>query len=485
MLIVLSSSLFGISWAISSPPGSAADEIYHLGSIWCAWGEDDICLFDGEAQDNGRRNITLTSGFSKAGCFRSDIDKENKSAKCYLQNSQNQERFAWEMNSGNYPGLTYSVLRIFASNNIELSVMIMRFFNYSLFTFLCILALFTLSRENMYASYLAFLITIIPVSIFFMTSINPTSWSITGIGFYWVFLWNYFSKVKNSIINLNLISLIVCAILVIGSRSDSAAYLVVISVLVIFSLLIQNRIYNERKKILIVTIINIWAIIQFSYNSQFRAESKSINSDSGLNLFFQNLLELPNYYLGIFGGAGPAEWPFGLGWFDTPIPKIVPTIGIINVILVVLLFKRNWNIQQKIFLITLPFFMFLIPTIILQLRQSSATFFLQPRYLIPLVIVFLGSLVIESKALINVKLLTSLLIFNVAIANSISLFTNIKRYSLGLDSQLNFFQSYEWWWDIPLTPGVTWVVGSVSFPIFMLLLFSKILNQKIYSIKIR
>ena len=478
-IIFLCSSLFGLSWAISSPPGSASDEIYHLGSTWCAWGENEICQFNGEAMDNGRRDITLSSDFSKAGCFRSDLDKVNKSAACYLQDVSQEERFSWEMNSGNYPGLTYTVLRIFATSNIEASVIAMRFFNYSIFSLLLILAYTSLSSKIHFASILSFSVTLIPVSIFFLTSINPSSWTIIGIGFYWAFLWDFLEVEKIIERKKIVVGLILSSILSIGSRSDASIYILVINFLFVVSLFFERNTVKElAKKNILIMAISLWSLFQFIYNKQFEAESTGGEKVSGIELFFQNFAELPKYYLGIFGGRGPDVWPFGLGWFDTQIPITVPILGVASLLVVLLFVFNKMGLRQKIFVYVLPLFMILIPLSILQLRQSNATYFLQPRYLIPLLIVFIGALTVEIKS-INKQKITSFVLISLTLGNSISLFTNLKRYTVGLDSEVNFFSKIDWWWNFPITPGFTWVVGTVAFPIILYLALSRDTKSRI------
>ena len=481
IVIAVVSSLFGLSWAISSPPGSASDEIYHLGSVWCAWGENEICKFDGEPLANGRRNITLTPEFSKAGCFRSDIDKINKSAKCYLDNTFQNERFAWEMNSGNYPGLTYTILRFFATNNVDLSVIIMRLFNYSLLTFLIILAFFALSFKTFYSSMLAIFLTLVPVSIFFLASINPNSWTIIGLGFYWAFLWDLFDTANKNPNKLIYIGLFFSSIISIGSRSDASIYITIINFIMLFYLIVSKTLRNQVRNIILIFFINTWAIIQFMFNQQFEAESASVNNQSDLNLILQNFKTLPIYFYGIFGGQGPKEWPFGLGWFDTPLPKIVPIVVFGNLILTCLMLVRIEHLKQKFFAYTLPFFIIAIPLIILQLRGSLAIYFLQPRYLLPLLIVFIGILIINFDKFKYLNFLIYFNIFALSFANSISLHTNIKRYTIGLDSKNNFYELVEWWWDIPISPFFVWMVGTLFLPILMYLVLLKLQVKKIHA----
>jgi hypothetical protein len=473
-IIFLCSSLFGLSWAISSPPGSASDETYHLASTWCAWGENEICKFDGEALDNGRRNVTLTSDFSKVGCFRSDLDKVNKSAACYFQDKENENRTAWEMNSGNYPGLTYSVLRIFATNNVEESVILMRIFNYSIFTLLLILAYMSLSSKIYFASILSFFVTLIPVSIFFLTSINPSSWTIIGVGFYWAYLWNFLDDRKILEQKKIAVGLILCSILSIGSRSDASIYILLINALFLISLIFEKKMVRQlTKKIIVVLFISLFSFIQFTYNKQFEAESTGGESVPGVNLLFQNFTELPKYYLGIFGGRGPDVWPFGLGWFDTQIPVLVPALGVVTIIFVIMFTFNKMSIRQRVIVSALPIFMVLIPLLVLQLRQSNATYFLQPRYLIPMLVVFLGVLTIEIKSIKDRKIIIYFILLSLTIGNSISLFTNLKRYTVGLDSEVSFFSKIDWWWSIPFSPGLTWAVGTISFPILIYFALSR------------
>jgi hypothetical protein len=236
------------------------------------------------------------------------------------------------------------------------------------------------------------------------------------------------------------------------------------------------------KKIALIAIISLWSLIQFIYNKQFEAESTGGEEDSGVDLFFQNFTELPKYYLGIFGGRGPDVWPFGLGWFDTQIPITVPVLGVVSVFFVLIFVFNKMNVRQRIVVSTLPLFMILIPLSILQLRQSNATYFLQPRYLIPLLIVFLGVLTMEIKSIIDRKKIISFILVSLSLGNSISLFTNIKRYTVGLDSETSIFSKVDWWWNVPFTPGFTWVVGSLAFPILLYLTLSRD-NKSIIKIK--
>jgi hypothetical protein len=52
-----------------------------------------------------------------------------------------------------------------------------------------------------------------------------------------------------------------------------------------------------------------------------------------------------------------------------------------------------------------------------------------------------------------------------SVANSIALFTNIRRYVTGLDvTGWDLDTHAEWWWTgLPVSPMFVWIVGSLAF----------------------
>jgi hypothetical protein len=50
-------------------------------------------------------------------------------------------------------------------------------------------------------------------------------------------------------------------------------------------------------------------------------------------------------------------------------------------------------------------------------------------------------------------------------ANSIALYTNLRRYITGFDvEQLSLETGAEWWWTgLPIGPAALWVFGSLAF----------------------
>ena len=121
------------------------------------------------------------------------------------------------------------------------------------------------------------------------------------------------------------------------------------------------------------------------------------------------------------------------------------------------------------------------------LQQSGAlvgTYF-QPRYLLPLTTLFIGVLLLRAqfvRKLSNVQI--SLIFVLVSAANSLALYTNIKRYTHGLtSSEWNLDRAPTWWWDTGISPMLNWALGSVGFTIFAWFTLFVFFNRNTRAIK--
>jgi drug/metabolite transporter (DMT)-like permease len=111
--------------------------------------------------------------------------------------------------------------------------------------------------------------------------------------------------------------------------------------------------------------------------------------------------------------------------------------------------------------------LYVLPLYVLQRGLNYVGEQVQPRYLLPLIVVFAGiaflGLAAGEKQLSPVQLWVSL--FGIVIANSLALYVNTKRYVSGLDNGNGFSleTNVEWWWSIPIGPMAMWVIGSLGF----------------------
>ena len=219
----------GICWTFVSPISSAADDDYHLTSIWCADRPNAYCN-----QLNSERVLIpseLNAGlipekFTGLPPCYVEWPVYKNSAKC-LQNSSNifveTTRFSRDNNSFFY----YWILNKLVTSDVTSSVYLMRVFNLMvclLFFYWCKVVL-DFKFNNLLI--LTWTITIVPIGIFYLVSTNPSSWAITGIGTFWVILLNIFHRLKQKEqINEKMYLLLAgSAALALLARIDSIVYL--------------------------------------------------------------------------------------------------------------------------------------------------------------------------------------------------------------------------------------------------------------------
>ena len=96
----------------------------------------------------------------------------------------------------------------------------------------------------------------------------------------------------------------------------------------------------------------------------------------------------------------------------------------------------------------------------------------QPRYILPLLIVIAGVLLLafERKGVTFTRPQAWIIAVALIAAGSLALFTNLKRYVAGLSDEtlINLDANAQWWWAIPISPLAMWVVGSVSYALVVI-----------------
>lgn len=168
IFIAITSALIALfAWAISSPVGATPDEDYHLVSIWCGQGErNDLCLSGDKAGQVSAPTALVVS----ANCFA--FHPEN-SAACNLPQSSEFTTTSRSNADGGYPPIFYWTMSLFATSDIYLSILAMRFFNAFLFVAI-ITATMLLSPRNIRLPVLGgILITAIPLGVFLHSEREP------------------------------------------------------------------------------------------------------------------------------------------------------------------------------------------------------------------------------------------------------------------------------------------------------------------------
>jgi drug/metabolite transporter (DMT)-like permease len=107
-----------------------------------------------------------------------------------------------------------------------------------------------------------------------------------------------------------------------------------------------------------------------------------------------------------------------------------------------------------------------VPVTLLVLAGKDVGEDFQPRYLLPLIVVFIGSLFFTQRDQV-IRLSRAqvwLVVAALSGAQFIALHLNIRRYVTGIDAlNANLDAGREWWWALLITPNIVWIVGSLCF----------------------
>jgi hypothetical protein len=456
------------SWAFSSPIGSSPDDDFHLTSIWCANdARTDLC-----APGPTPAERVVPPAVLSAPCFAYD---ETKSGSCQFalldkptEPSVTTDRGSFQ---ANYPPVYYAFMNTFASDNLLVSALAMRLVNILLIIGITA-ALYTLLPHSRRSSLLwGWLITMVPLGLFLVASNNPSSWAIIGVGTSWLALVGYFetSGVRRWLLG-GLFALTVT--MAAGARADAAIYTILGSAVAIGLTVRRGRI--SWLLAILPAVFAVIALLFFFASRQSTVVTGGLGSDaaadiplSGFGLLAFNLLNVPELWAGVFGG-----WP--LGWLDTGLPAIVVFggLGVFVAVVFVGIGVMSW--RKEAAALALVLVLWLLPTYVLMAGGNAVGQNVQPRYLLPLIIMLAGVAVFtvgQSRVRLT-RVQTVLVGVTLAITQSVSLHINIRRYITGVDIQgANLNEVVEWWWrSFPFTPMALWAIGSLSFAALVLVL---------------
>ena len=461
--IFLAAVVFGV-WTVASPIGSAPDDDFHLPAIWCGVGErDGFCEPESKMDGRGLTPLPLSAA-PQCFAFRSDV-----SAACQS------DTFSWDDTSlvdsrtneiKRFPNGFYAFLNFFISSNLIFSILAMRMINSLLFIFLFVATFFSISSSLRPSLIISWLVTLIPLGIYTIASTNPSSWIIVGLGFFWINLLNMI-KVKQfgKDFIFSILLVFITALIALLSRSEASIYIpiaITATLIISYKALIPLNPFNLSKLLAIFSVFAASLILFARTPSSLGVSTGLPGGDPNRSLqavWFSNILEFPVLIYGSFGA-------WSLGWLDTPISKSV----FFSIFLVFsgILFGSFKNISKAKFaaLIFLMGSTAFITLRVLALGKNLVGENVQPRYLLPLLIVLIGVALIPDNS-IDFSLDTSQLFLVatlVSIAHSIALHNVMRRYITGTDVVgINLNSSAEWWWFDRMQPMMFWVIGSTAF----------------------
>lgn len=457
--IIIAASLamiaFG-SWSVASPIGASPDDDYHMASIWCGLGERDGLCEAGTADDE---RLVPARAFQSSACFAFD---PAQSADCDFP----ADDVLLPTGRGNfvdngYPPLFYGFMSVFASPDVATSTIVMRLANSAIFVGLIVGIGLLLPLERRRTLVVATTATIVPLGMFIIPSVNPSSWAVVSAATLWIALVGFFEATEpRREVALGTLAM-VAAIIGAGARADSAVYN---GVAVVAALIIAGkRSRTTLIKLSVPFVIGCFSLYSFATSGQSDAEVAPVSSaltwQTIVDLMSYNVPRLPELWAGVFG-----TW--SLGWFDTPMPggvwvlTIAVFAGAAFAGLAVMTRRKTWAIAFVLFCLIA------IPLAILTRSEIRIGEYVQPRYFLPLIIILTGVIIIGSlhQRYAFTPTQTGVAIALLAIANAIALSFNIRRYVTGTDViSPNLNSRVEWWWDGPVSPMAVWGIGLVAF----------------------
>lgn len=438
-------------WSISSPPGSSPDEDFHLVSAWCAWGTREGLCTPGSTPDS---RIVPSAIVHAPGCF---AFSSKEAGDCPKYPGQFEETIKGNFASY-YPNGSYLVAGLFAGPSIDQSVVMIRLFNSALYAVGLTALLFLAAPQRRSNYMLGSLITLVPLGMFTVASVNPSSWAITSATLVWASAVE-FARAEDRRRRIGLATLCALAFAIgLSARADAAAYAglaIVLAWLATAKMSRRTMIYGGIAAVALA-VGAFWAVSLGSGAAFFNIPpARPEDIPSG---WWQRLQDLPGFYFDTFSR--------GLGWLDTYMRSGTWALAGVGYFTAIFWGLRRVRWRKAVSLSLLLVLGAAVPLFITTARHTLLTETLQQRYFLPLMIMMAmialaednpdGPELHRAQAWVVVLALT--------IANANALHTNLRRYITGLDGKwFNLNINMQWWWYWAPPPMVVFGVGSAAF----------------------
>lgn len=435
------------AWSISSPIGSSPDEDFHLISSWCALGErDGLCT-----AGSNPTSRTVPAQLVEVSCYQLDREASGLCDSPDGVTETSRGNFAAQY----YPNGYYTVMGLLSGRNIERSVIGMRLLNAAIYS-IGLGALLGFTHASRRRSYmLGSLVSLVPLGLFTIASVNPSSWAITSATLLWA------ASVETGMADsvrqrVALIGVVAGGVLLaIASRADAVLYALVALALAAATYL------RTRKQVAVTALVSVaigalalWWLT--SLGSFTQALDSSSTAHSGSWNWFLSLQGLPGLYTGVFGTSY-------LGWLDTPMEPItwVFAAGAYAMVFFWGLFRPS--AKKTVSLATILMFGAAIPMVLQYLHPNAL---IQSRYLLPIVVI--TAMIATSDAAPTTHALgraqSLVLMIMLATSHANALHSNMRRYLTGTDNMgFDLNTAVEWWWPWAPQPMTVFAFGAIAF----------------------
>ncbi len=454
--------VLGLCWTLASPIGASPDDDFHLSSIWCsATAPAELCRPGPAPSKDGVRSVRVAAQLGpKAACFAFHPEQSAACQGDIREGSTARSR----ANDGLYPGGYYALMGLFAGSHPIESALLMRMVAWVLGLGV-IVAAAAVARGSVRRSYvIAVIATSVPLGVFLLASNNPSGAAVAGVAAFWCasLTWLEDPSPRRRVVALVVAGF--AAALALGARADAGIYLATVAGAGV--LLTRGWQQERRGRAALLTGIALAAVLlTLSMGQTSGATAEELVSGGHRpwsTVLWYNVTNLPVLWTGSFGDGAR-----GLGWLDTQMPTGVSATMVGVTAALVYWSSSRWDRLRLLSLALVAVPLTVLPLLILNTKNALANEWIQPRYLLPILPVALGTMLLDRRddprGWLTPRQLRLLGVL-VTLAHAAALHANIRRYVTGQDvlgADLN--HNVEWWWDIPIRPLQLWMLGSVAF----------------------
>jgi hypothetical protein len=459
------------SWAVASPVGASPDEDYHLVSIWCSQGERA-----GLCEKPTADSAVVPAALLSQSCYA--FHPEQSAACTRVSPTQSMVRTSRGNFDGAYPPVFYWVNGLLAGKNISTSVIFMRIANLLLFLAVFAGVYLLLPAGLRRAQLIATLVTLVPLGMFLIPSINPSGWAILSAATLLVSILGYLTITDRR----RRIALGAAAGLIVllgaGARGDAAVYAVV--AMIAAAILTVRSVRVPWRRLAYPGVLAVVAGLAFLLVGQAGSVNPgTANTDhASVGRFLRIAFDVPALWSGAMGSPAPFNnslpaWAWGLGWLDTPMPAVVwvGAGGVFAAVLFAAVARAGRRTALAVGFVGLV--TFLVPTYIQTLSDTPVGGLVQPRYVLPLLtlLVLAATVRLDGAAFSLSRGQRWIVVATLAVANGAALYANIRRYVSGTAGKdWNLDQNPQWWWNGLIPPMVICAIGTIAFAVSLVLL---------------
>jgi hypothetical protein len=376
------------------------------------------------------------------------------------------------VNIGLYPPLFYGTMSLFASDDVQVSVLLIRVFNSALAVGVLTAVFFALPRRLRPALVISAIGAAVPLGMFVIASTNPSAWAYISAATVWISL--YGAAVTHGGRRWVLAGLAVLgAILGAGSRADAAAYaLLAVLVAAVLGARWGRALVAPAAAAIAIGVASAALYLSASQSGAVVTGLSPDNPPLSIDQHINNFLSIPTFVTGALGG-------WGLGWLDTYMPTIVSALSFAVACGAVFIGVRSLSVRRGIAFVIMAAAVYFVPFVLLAQSNAIIGEQVQPRYILPLIVLFLGvaSAAADTERMwrgARIALASTAL----TVAYVVALHANIRRYTTGVDDfAVSLGARAEWWWAGIVSPSIVWAFGAAAFAAALALL-ALVLNRR-------